>query len=321
MSAALPPVWFERYPVPEAAAEVDAAVELLGPGESTPDDPYQAMTHAIAAVAGSYVYDAAVMERGPLLQVISRTGIGVDTVDVAAATERGIGVCNAPDGPTISTAEHAVALMLAAAKRLKASAAALAAGGDNIYAQHRGVELDGKTLGLVGYGRIARRVARIATGLGMVVRAHDPHLDPSAFVGAEHVAHLGGVLDAHVVSVHVPLTEETRGMFDAASFVAMKPGAIFVNTARGGLVDQAALLAALDGGHRSAAALDVTDPEPLPADHPLLRRDDVIVTPHVASATADGKARIFRIAFRQVLQVIGGERPDHLVNPDVWVPA
>lgn len=316
----LPPVWFERYPLPEVAAEVEAAVRVLGPAELTPQDPYAMVEDAVAIVAGSHVYDAALMDRGPHLQVISRTGIGVDLVDVGAATNRGIAVCNTPDGPTVSTAEHAVALLLAAAKQIKASEAALRSGGDDHYGRHRGVELDGKTLGLVGYGRIARRVAHIAAGLGMRMLAYDPHLPDDAFTGARR-GELADVLGADAVSVHVPLTAETQGLFDAAAFAAMKPGAIFVNTARGGLVDQEALLAALDDGRLFAAALDVTDPEPLPAGHPLLAREDVVVTPHVASGTGDGKERIFRMAFRQVLQVIDGERPAHLVNPDVWVSA
>ena len=121
-----------------------------------------------------------------------------------------------------------------------------------------------------------------------------------------------------MVSVHVPLTDTSRGMFGAAQFASMKAGAVFINTARGGLVDQDALLRALDEGHLFGAGLDVTSPEPLPAGHPLLGRDDVVVTPHVASATADGKARIFRVAFEQAMAVVHGRRPEHLVNPEVW---
>jgi D-3-phosphoglycerate dehydrogenase len=123
---------------------------------------------------------------------------------------------------------------------------------------------------------------------------------------------------ADVVSVHVPLSDASRGMFGAAQFTAMKPGAVFINTARGGLVDQEALLVALDRGHLAGAGLDVTTPEPLPPDHPLLARDDVVVTPHVASATRDGKARTFRIAFEQAMAAVEGRRPEHLVNPEVW---
>jgi phosphoglycerate dehydrogenase-like enzyme len=123
---------------------------------------------------------------------------------------------------------------------------------------------------------------------------------------------------ADVVSVHVPLTDASRGMFDATRFAQMKPGAVFINTARGGLVDHEALLDALDHGSLTGAALDVTEPEPLPADHPLLGRDDVVVTPHIASATADGKVRVLEAAIDQALTVIRGERPAYLVNPEVW---
>jgi phosphoglycerate dehydrogenase-like enzyme len=114
------------------------------------------------------------------------------------------------------------------------------------------------------------------------------------------------------------LTDDSRGLFGAAQFESIKPGAVFINTARGGLVDQDALLRALDDGHLFGAGLDVTSPEPLPAGHPLLGRDDVVVTPHVASATADGRARIFRVAFEQAMAVVDGRRPEHLVNPEVW---
>jgi phosphoglycerate dehydrogenase-like enzyme len=312
-----PRIWLEREPLPDLVAELHAAAEIVGPG--TRDDPPAGIEDASGAIAGILTYGAELMDRAPGLRVICRTGIGVDTVDVAEATRRGIAVCNAPDGPTISTAEHAIALMLAAAKHLKRSESWLRAGETNMYARHEAVELDGKTLGLVGYGRIPRRVAAAAHGLGMEVIAYDPHLPATVFAGARRAATLDEVLaTADVVSVHVPLTEQTRNLFDSSRFAEMKPGAVFVNTARGGVVDQNALLAALDSGRITAAGLDVTDPEPLPADHPLLNRDDVVVTPHVASGTYDGKRRIFRSAFAQAVQVLSGEKPPHLVNPEVW---
>jgi phosphoglycerate dehydrogenase-like enzyme len=152
----------------------------------------------------------------------------------------------------------------------------------------------------------------------MRVRAYDPNPGDEEFPGeVQQAPILEDVLDADVVSVHVPLTPTTRGIIGADAFAAMRPGAVFVNTARGELVDQGALLDALDGD-LFAAALDVTDPEPLPAEHPLLQRDDVIVTPHVATGTVEAKERMFRTALRQVLQVVRGERPDHLVNAEVW---
>jgi D-3-phosphoglycerate dehydrogenase len=310
-------VWFERPVLPELRGKVEARVEMLGP--PTEADPCAGLSEAHGSVVGASSFDAEWISRAPQMQVIARTGIGVDKVDIGEATRRGIVVCNAPDGPTISTAEHAVALILAVAKDLQGSARRLQAGETNLYAGYTGVELAGKTLGLVGYGRIARRVAEAGRGLGMNVVAYDPYCPPGEFGATASVGSLEQLLAAaDVVSIHIPLTEETSLLFDAAAFGAMKEGAVFVNTARGGLVDHNALLAALESGRLFGAGLDVTEPEPLPPDHPLLSRDDVIVTPHIASGTADGKRRLFETAFEQVLMVLAGERPPHVVNPEVW---
>jgi D-3-phosphoglycerate dehydrogenase / 2-oxoglutarate reductase len=313
-----PPVWFERAIPPELVAEVSRSVIILGP--SSDADPYAGLATAQGAVASTMRYDAGLMDRAPHLRLIARTGIGYDLVDVAEATSRGIAVCNTPDAPTVSTAEHAVTLILMVAKNIKGAEALLAQGGGDYYARHTAIELDDKTLGLVGLGRIARRVAGICEGLGMRVTAFDPFLPEDAFppsvARAPSLEQLLAVAD--VVSLHVPLSGATRGMIGADQFAQMKTGAVFVNTARGGLVDGDALLGALDGGHLFGAGLDVTEPEPLPTDHPLLHRDDVVVTPHVASGTAESKVRIFRAAFEQVVQGLAGHRPAHLVNPDVW---
>jgi phosphoglycerate dehydrogenase-like enzyme len=317
MTSGLPEVWFERPPLNEFAAEVAAACSVLEPSA---DDPDAGLEAALAVIAGPRTYDAVVMDRAPHLRVIARTGIGYDGVDVAAATYRGIAVCNTPDAPTISTAEHAIGLILAVAKNVPGAQAALRDSAPGYFARHQGIELDGKSLGLVGFGRIARHVARIADGLGMRVSFVDPFVDPTTVpAGITRIASLEALLAAaDVVSVHVPLTPSTRGMFGTAQFEAMQPGAVFVNTARGGLVDNDALISALESGHLFGAGLDVTSPEPLPADHPLLGRDDVLVTPHIASATREGKARMFQVAFAQAMAVIEGRRPEHLVNPEVW---
>jgi D-3-phosphoglycerate dehydrogenase len=315
----LPPVWFERPVLPEMLSTVTAGCTVLGP--ATDKDPGAGLDTAVAAVVGLVVCDAAFMDRAPGLRVIARNGIGYDNVDVAAATERGIAVCNTPDGPTVSTAEHAVTLMLLVAKNIRAAETALRTGATaGYYIRHEGIELDGKVLGLVGFGRIARHVARIAAGLGMRITTYDPFLPASAIpAGIDRADTLEALLGvADVVSVHVPLTEASRGLFGAAAFASMKPGAVFINTARGGLVDHDALLEALDTGRLFGAGLDVTDPEPLQVGEPLLGRDDVVVTPHIASGTVDGKARIFRVAFEQAMAVVEGRRPEHLVNPEVW---
>ena len=319
MSTKLPKVWFERQVLPDLADDVAGSVTMLGPADATPDDPYADLGEAEGVIASVDRYDAAFMERAPSLRIISRTGIGYDKVDIAAATERGIVVCNTPDGPTVSTAEHTITLMLMVAKNIKRAEEALRNGDQDLYANHTSIELDGRLLGLVGFGRIARHVAGIAAGMGMQILAFDPFLDDSAFPEGYRAASLESLLgQADIVSVHMPMTPENEGLFNAAAFKTMKQGAIFLNAARGGLVDLAALTAALDSGHLFGAGLDVTAPEPLPSDHPLLRRNDVVVTPHVASGTTAGKRRIFRMAFDQVLQVLKGERPPHLVNPEVW---
>jgi phosphoglycerate dehydrogenase-like enzyme len=305
--------------LPDLGRWVEASCAILGPG--TEHDHYAGIGDAVGVIAGAAPFDAAVLDRAPNLRVISRMGIGVDGVDIMAATARGIAVCNTPDGPTTSTAEHAVTLMLMVAKKVKASEAALRGGHVfAYYAHHEGMELADKVLGLVGFGRIARRVAAVASAMGMRIVEFDPYVDPATVPeGIARAATLDELLQvADVVSVHVPLTDESRGMFDASRFAAMKRGSVFVNSARGGLVDQDALLAALDAGHLVGAGLDVTTPEPLPVDHPLLARDDVVVTPHIASATADGKVRMQRAAFENALSVIEGRRPEHLVNPEVW---
>jgi D-3-phosphoglycerate dehydrogenase len=314
-----PRVWFERPVLPEMLSTVAAACTILGP--ATDEDPYAGVDDAVAAVVGAATCDAAFMDRARDLKVIARTGIGYDAVDVAAATDRGIAVCNTPDGPTVSTAEHAVTLMLLVAKNVRAAETALRTGASGgYYSRHRGIELEGKVLGLVGFGRIARHVARIAAGLGMHITTFDPYLAASAIpAGIDRADTLEALLGvADVVSVHVPLTDDSRGLFGMTAFASMKPGAVFINTARGGLVDHHALLDALERGRIFGAGLDVTDPEPLPAGHPLLERDDVVVTPHIASATATGKARIFRVAIEQAMAVLEGRRPEHLVNPGVW---
>lgn len=319
MVASLPPVWFEREILRDLRDLVVERATILGPASATPDDPYSQLSTAAGIVASQHVYDGALMDRAPGLKVIARTGIGYDKVDVAAATERGIMVCNTPDAPTISTAEHAVTLMMMVAKNVKRSEAELRGGGTDFYARHTGIELNGLTLGLVGYGRIARHVAAIARGLGMQIAAYDPFLDGDAFsdvARCRSVEELAGACD--VLSLHIPLTEETAGLVDEGLLAAMKPGAILINTARGGLVDPVALEAALDSGRLFGAGLDVTDPEPLPPDHPLLDRLDVVVTPHVAAGTAGAKHRIFTTAFEQVITVLNGDRPPHLVNPEAW---
>lgn len=291
---------------------------MLGPSRA--GDIHAGIATARGAIAARIRYNDHLFDLAPDLVAVSRTGIGCDAIDLEAATRRGVAVCNVPDGPTVSTAEHSVALMLAVAKRVIQSGNRLRNARGDYYASHRAIELSGKTLGLVGFGRIARRVAGIGCGMGMNILAYDPFLsDPDFHPPVIRAETLAGLLSlSDVVSVHVPLTPHNARMFDADAFAAMKRGAVFVNAARGGLVDQEALLDALDSGHLFGAGLDVTDPEPLDPAHPLLHRPDVTVTPHIAAATGEARLRMFKFAIEQALMVIAGRRPPHLVNPDSW---
>ena len=301
-------VWIDR---PSADTEIPADVDLN-------DGP----TGAEAVIVGSgEFWDGTACRRLPDLKVVARRGIGFDNVDVAACAAHGVAACNAPDAPTVSTAEHALALLLAVSKRLKTAERSLRDGSGLVgtAAAVGGLELDGRTLGLIGCGRIGRRLGGYVEALGMRVLAHDPHLD---------AAPVGRLVDleeiwagADVVSLHAPATPATRHLVNSASLAAMRPGVVIVNCARGSLVDHDALLAALESGHVAGAGLDVTDPEPLPADHPLLHRDDVVVTPHVASATTVGEIRLASQALAQALTWLRGGTPEHLLDPAAADPA
>ena len=303
-------IWIDRPPPPEVAIPAD--IEL------TSD-----LSDADGAVVGAdQPWNAAACRRLPRLKVVARSGIGYDNVDTAACASAGVAACNTPDAPTISTAEHALALLLAVAKRIKASEHRLNAGVGDARAEHQALELEGRTLGLVGGGRIGSRVARYGAALGMRVLVCDPYLDASALGGVGELADLDGLWrGSDVVSLHAPATEATRHLVDAAAISAMRPGVFVINCARGSLIDHDALLAGLESGHIAGAGLDVTEPEPLPAGHPLLGRDDVIVTPHVAAATTVGAVRLISQALGQAVEWLRGGTPEHLLNPAAADPA
>ncbi len=304
-------IWIDR-PFPEIPAIIEARSrhELTGPDDA-------ALADADAVIVGAARWDASMMDRTPRLRVLARTGIGVDAVDLDEAARRGIAVTNTPDGPTVSTAEHTMALLFGVAKTIPQHQDRLRRQTGGYVPASTAMELDGLTIGLLAYGRIARRVAVMASAVGMSVIAHDPFLttieadDPA---GTEWVG-FDELLDrSDVLSLHAPLTVETAGLFDAATFARCKNGVLFVNCARGGLVDHDALLGALAAGQVVGAGLDVTEPEPLPADHPLLVADHVIVTPHVASSTVAGRERMLTQALEQVLIGLEGTTPPHTVN-------
>ncbi len=297
-------VWFSRG-CPDHLIEFvrDAGWEVVGPSAD-------GRRRAHVAIAGSEPYTAHELADLPELGLIARTGIGIDAIDLAACTEAGVMVTNTPDGPTTSTAEHTMALMLAVSHELAASAARLRAGSGNYIAQQRSMELAGRTLGLVGAGRIGGAVARMAAGFDLGVLVHDPARQDS--VPLDQL-----LARADIVSLHLPVTSETAGLFDTTMLAKMKPGSVLINCARGPIVVTDDLVAALQSGHLMGAGLDVTDPEPLPADHPLLHMDNVIVTPHIASSTIAGRARMERMAAEQVVMALRGQTPTELRNPAV----
>ncbi|MBM3139764.1 MAG: D-glycerate dehydrogenase [Chloroflexi bacterium] len=262
--------------------------------------------------------DARLLDACPKLRAVANMAVGYDNIDVTAASERGVLVTNTPGVLTETTADMAFALLLAAARRLAEGEAAVRGGAWGPWdpAWLLGHDVSGATLGIVGPGRIGGAVARRARGFGMRVlyRGHQP---VDGFPGERvSLAELLGRSD--FVSVHVPLTPETTHMFNAATFAQMQPHAVFVNTARGGIVDQVALREALVAGRIAAAALDVTDPEPLPPDDPLLSAPHLLVAPHLGSATRATRRRMAELATDNLLAALAGERPEHLVNPEAW---
>ena len=247
--------------------------------------------------------DAASLADANQLRLIGRAGAGVDTIDVDAATARGIAVMNAPDGNTLAAAEHALSLLFALARHVPRADAGMKAG-EWPKAGLTGFELEGKKLGVIGLGRIGSTVARKAGALGMDVAAYDPFLPPlAAGHGSVPLKTLQELLAwADVVTLHVPRTKETTHLLDAAALASMKRGAYLVNAARGGLIDEAALLDALDSGHLAGAALDTFATEPLPADSPLRTRPNLVLTPHLGASTGEAQQAVSTILARQVLE-------------------
>jgi len=257
---------------------------------------------------------AEVIERGSKLKVIGRAGVGVDNVDVEAATRRGIVVANAPESTVVSAAEHTIGLLVALARNIPQAHAALKEGRWE-RASYGGVELAGKTLGVLGFGRIGQQVARRANGLGMRVVAYDPYVSSERFreLGVERFATCEEVYAAaEFVTLHLPLTTETRRTLDATAFSEMRDGVRIVNAARGELVDEGALLDALRSGKVSGAALDVFSAEPYSG--PLLELDTVVVTPHLAASTGEAQDRAGIIVAEQVAAALEGGLVTNAVN-------
>jgi lactate dehydrogenase-like 2-hydroxyacid dehydrogenase len=267
------------------------------------------------------VVDAQLMDAaGPGLRVLSNLAVGLDNIDVAEATRRKLPVGHTPDVLTEATADLAFSLLLAVARRLPEAQAYVKEGKWKTWSPSLllGKELAGSTLGIVGFGRIGRAVARRAHGFSMRVLAarRNSYQDMGDGTAAVPLSQL--LAESDFVSIHCSLTPATRGLFDARAFEQMKPGAVLVNTSRGAVVDTDALLSALTRGGLAGAGLDVTDPEPLPASHPLLSLPQCLVAPHIGSATTHTRMRMAETAANNILAGIRGERLPYCANPSVY---
>jgi glyoxylate reductase len=262
------------------------------------------------------------LERCPRLRVVSNMAVGVDNIDLAACTRRGIPVGNTPGVLTAGTADLAMALLLAIARRLGESSTDARQGRWKTWSPTGwlGADLDGAILGIVGFGKIGQAVARRAQGFGMRLLYSDPSDYPEleAALGAQRVQLEQLLGESDFVSLHVPLTTETRCLINSQALHQMKPGAYLINTARGPVVETAALLEALQQGWIAGAALDVTDPEPLPAGHPLYSLPNCLITPHIGSATNNTRRRMAELAAENLLAGLSGKRLPYCANPQVY---
>lgn len=266
-------------------------------------------------IAGTTPLRAEHFAAAPQLQVVVRTGVGYDSVDVAAASEHGCPVCVTAGANRRAVAEHVFALMLGTARRVAENVHALDQG---VWQQATGRELGGATLGILGFGSIGKAVAELARAFGMQVIAYDPYFD-EAYAAAHGVQRgsLDEVLAASdFVTLHLFLDDSTRHLIGAERLALMRPDAVLINTARGGIVDEAALVDAVRSGVIAGAGLDVFESEPLPADSPLLQTPGILATSHVAGATREARAESGRMAAENVISVLSGGSPSFVVNPD-----
>ncbi|MCK8827422.1 hydroxyacid dehydrogenase [Natroniella acetigena] len=261
-----------------------------------------------------------VIRTAPQLEVIAKHGVGVDNIDLETATERGVMVVNAPYSNIYSVAEHTLTMILAVAKNLVVMDTEVRQG--RFYSRDKiiGTELKGKTVGVIGMGRIALILAKMLQALDLKVIAYDPYADPveAEEAGIELIDTLEAIYSrADIISLHLPLTEETEGMIDQNSFSKMKESSFFINAARGAIVDEKALYQALQSGEIKGAALDVYTNNPPASDNPLFKLDNVICSPHNAALTEESKIKMATHAAQGVVDCLNGKKPEYLVNPEV----
>ena len=317
-----PKVFVTRHLPEMATNELLRACEVeIWDFESPP--PYETIKEKVSDKEGLLCLltdriDAELMEAGPNLKVISQCAVGYDNIDVPAATQRGIPIGNTPGVLTEATADFAFTLLMAAARRVPEAYNYVRAGNWETWGLTilLGQEVFGATLGIIGLGRIGQAVAKRACGFEMRLLYYDHVRQPEmeAELGVEYRSFEDLLRESDYVSLHVSLTPETQGFIDADAFALMKPTAILINTARGPVVDSEALYEALKSGQIASAALDVTDPEPLPADHKLLQLPNLIVAPHIASGTVTSRTQMARMAVKNLVAGVQGKPLPFPVN-------
>jgi D-3-phosphoglycerate dehydrogenase / 2-oxoglutarate reductase len=309
-----------------------ARAELVFPQPQNRDGILAAIRDCDGLVVRNTRITREIMQAAPRLSVIGRHGVGYDTIDIAAATELGIPVVYTPAANTESVAEVAVSFILLLGRKITLAHAAMQSEtllSDtvtlSVMAQRHGLvnfDIWGKTLGVIGVGRIGSSVSRkMCAAFNMRVLGYDPYVDAVTLAGygVQRVDRLEEMLpQCDFVTIHCPGGAETRHMINARTLACMKPGAYLINTARGTVVAEADLVAALQSGHLAGAAIDVYDPEPPRPGNPLLHMPNVIVTPHFCSMTAESLYNMGTTVARGVLSVLAGSRPDYLVNPEIW---
>jgi D-3-phosphoglycerate dehydrogenase / 2-oxoglutarate reductase len=321
---ASPPVYLEAI-----AKRPDVRIDKLE--NDSADDvaaPILAEAHAYQIgsardeLAGRFHAGADLLARTPNLLIVSTNGAGYDTVNVKDCTAAGVLVVNQAGGNKQAVAEHVIGMMLTLSKRIIMVDRAMRREKNLDRAAYIGNDVFGKTIGVVGIGNVGGRVSELCGGLfQMKVLAYDPYLtkEQVAARGAEKVDHLDDIFRrADFVSVHCPLTDETRGMIGAAQYALMQPHAYFITAARGFIHDEAALADALRANKIAGAGLDVWSKEPPPSEHPLLAFDNVLVSPHTAGVTVETRQNMARIAAAQMLDTLDGKKPPRIVNPEVW---
>jgi D-3-phosphoglycerate dehydrogenase len=324
--------WFKDGKTPNVADSLDKNNEITlhrltfdGPqadnwGAMSASHAY-CITSTRQEVPKEYQANAALLARCPDLLVVSTSGAGYDTVDVAACTAAGVLVVNQSGGNADAVAEHAVGMMLSLTKNIPQTDRSLRTERGIPREQFKGSNAKGRTVGLFGLGEVGSRVARICgLGLQMRVIACDPYLtaEQCQARGATKVDKAMLLKESRFISMHCPYNDETRGMISTRELAALQPGAIVITTARGGVVDEEALAAALKSGHLGGAGVDVWNDEPPPLTHPLLGFVNVIATNHTAGVTHDSRINMAEWNAAQVAQILRGERPPRLINPDAW---